>query len=87
VNEINIGELINRRAVSGNFKGSFREVDRRNLGAGPRKIYGVRADPATHFEDTFAGPLGEYSEPRDVGLDKVFSSLHFIEILALADRS
>jgi len=85
VNEINVGKLINCRAVSGNFKRSFREVDRRNVGAGPGKIYGIRADPATHFEDTFAGPLGECSEPRDVGLDKVFSSLHFIEVLLLAD--
>src|SRR5262249_18426372 len=86
VDEANIRELVNRCALPGYFEGSLREIDRRDFGARPGKIYRVGTDPATHFKDTFAGPSGECSEPRDVGLDKVFSGFHFIEILPLADR-
>src|SRR5581483_663830 len=57
----------------------------RHLGAVPREIDGVGADPASDLEHAPVAPTWKFGEAGNVGLDKVLASLDLVEVLLAPD--
>ena len=72
-------------ALAGEGHGFIGEVDGGDLRAVAGEIDGVRANAAADLQNFFAAPAFEIRESRDMRLDEIFASFHFIEVFARAD--
>ena len=73
-------------ALPSHFERLLGQVNSSNLRAMTRESDRIGADAAANLEHSLAVPSLKLGEPRDVGLDTVFASFDFIEVLTGANH-
>src|SRR5271165_625986 len=81
LNESNlILDAKNLGALPGDFKRSLRQIHGCDPSATHREIHCVRTNAAADFQDLQPPPALEFGKVRNMRLDKILTSLNFIEI-------
>src|SRR5262249_14460973 len=69
----------------GKLERFWRQIDRRDIGAGTREIDGIGADAAADFQNALAVPARKIGKGGDVRLDEVLARFDLVEVIARAN--